>query len=225
MPKTKDAFAFRDFDEERILQRPWFKRCKEYHTNWDFIIRGEEDSQAVELLYKRIAESLEKNEYASAQYELKEFKNRIEVVNSYMQRIATHIKRLSSYGFKIGEIFMAGKYESAEQIRNKMIRVRDLTEQYSQIIDAIEKLLKNIGKMLTDVEYETTGQYRTTFSTRLREARINAHLSQMQFATQLGMTQGGYRQYENNTREPSLATLARISKILKVSIDWLLGLT
>lgn len=62
------------------------------------------------------------------------------------------------------------------------------------------------------------------FALRLRKARVAAGLTQKEMAEKLYMSQTNYNQYERGKCEPSLDTLARISKILGCSVDWLLGL-
>jgi len=61
------------------------------------------------------------------------------------------------------------------------------------------------------------------FSDRLKELR--GDVSQTAFAARFGLKQAVYSHYETGRREPDLNTLCRISNILKVSSDYLLGLS
>lgn len=63
------------------------------------------------------------------------------------------------------------------------------------------------------------------FRERLRLARSRARLSQDELATRTGLTQSNVSQYESGHVVPSIESLARLSHVLKVSTDWLLGLT
>lgn len=61
------------------------------------------------------------------------------------------------------------------------------------------------------------------FNERLRNAREQLNISQIQMAKKLGIAVTTYRNYENTTREPNYDILVNISKVLGVSIDYLLG--
>lgn len=63
------------------------------------------------------------------------------------------------------------------------------------------------------------------FSTRLRELRKSAGLTQQQLAEQLNIRQQSYTRYESGVGEPNLETVALIAKIFDVSCDYLLGLS
>ena len=65
------------------------------------------------------------------------------------------------------------------------------------------------------------------FSKNLKESRKTASLTQAQMAEKLGISFRTYQNYElltENNREPDLATLCKIAKILDVSVDYLLGI-
>ena len=61
------------------------------------------------------------------------------------------------------------------------------------------------------------------FNFRLREKRLEHHYTQQEMSDMLGISLNAYQKYEQGVREPSFATLIRISDILDVSIDYLLG--
>ena len=50
-------------------------------------------------------------------------------------------------------------------------------------------------------------------------------MSQTAFAQRIGVTQVTLSRFETDKREPDLETLCRISIVLGVSVDWLLGIT
>lgn len=80
--------------------------------------------------------------------------------------------------------------------------------------------LRTLESTLTELE----GNTKKIFAARLREARKAKGLTQAQIAAKIGIRPSSYAQYENMKHEPSLQTLAWLSKILERSIDWLLGL-
>lgn len=61
------------------------------------------------------------------------------------------------------------------------------------------------------------------FSKNLKEYRKSVGLTQSEMAQHLGMTERGYRYYENGQREPNLSALVVIADYLNVSIDDLIG--
>lgn len=61
------------------------------------------------------------------------------------------------------------------------------------------------------------------FGTRLKEARIAAGMSQADVAKAVGVSQPAYFYMENGDKMPSLPVAKQLSKILKVSLDYLVG--
>lgn len=61
------------------------------------------------------------------------------------------------------------------------------------------------------------------FRERLRQTREEKNISQTEMASKLGIAVTTYRNYENTSREPNYDILVNISKVLNVSIDYLLG--
>lgn len=65
------------------------------------------------------------------------------------------------------------------------------------------------------------------FSKNLKNERILNGLTQKEMANKLGISYRTYQNYEltsENNREPDLKTLCKISEILSVSVDYLLGM-
>ena len=62
------------------------------------------------------------------------------------------------------------------------------------------------------------------FGDHLRAARQRAGLTQLQVAQSLGLSASAYCGYETGKRQPDLARLRRLSLLLRVSVDELLGL-
>ena len=63
------------------------------------------------------------------------------------------------------------------------------------------------------------------FSKRLREIRESYGYTQKQVAEKLHICQQSYDRYEMDTGEPSLETLAKLSQLFDVSVDYLLGIS
>ena len=58
---------------------------------------------------------------------------------------------------------------------------------------------------------------------KIKELRNGRNISQSEFAELLGVTKSAVSSYENGTRLPSYEVLVKISRIFKVSTDYLLG--
>ena len=62
------------------------------------------------------------------------------------------------------------------------------------------------------------------FNENLKVARERRQLTQTQMADALGVAKSTYSLYESGKREPNVQTIKKISDILNVSADELLGL-
>jgi len=62
------------------------------------------------------------------------------------------------------------------------------------------------------------------FGERLKQARLDQHLSQSALAQQLGIGRSTLVEYESGATVPSLVVAIRLAESLNVSLDWLCGL-
>lgn len=60
---------------------------------------------------------------------------------------------------------------------------------------------------------------------RLKEARENRKLTQIEAAKKLGISNGTLSGYERNYRDPDTAMLEKMAELYNVKVDWLLGRT
>lgn len=63
------------------------------------------------------------------------------------------------------------------------------------------------------------------FSERLKKLRKDAGLTQVDVAGKLGISQQAYASWERGVKKPTQDNLIKLSKILYVSVDYLLGNT
>jgi transcriptional regulator with XRE-family HTH domain len=63
------------------------------------------------------------------------------------------------------------------------------------------------------------------FSDKLKELRKNKNLTQKEIAEMLGIKQNSYSDWETGKNEPSLSNVVKLSSILNVTTDELLGQT
>ncbi|HLR58863.1 MAG TPA: helix-turn-helix transcriptional regulator [Pseudogracilibacillus sp.] len=59
---------------------------------------------------------------------------------------------------------------------------------------------------------------------RLKQARSDAGLKQIDAAEKLGISNGTLSGYERNYRDPDTDILNRMAELYEVSVDWLLGI-
>lgn len=63
------------------------------------------------------------------------------------------------------------------------------------------------------------------FSERLKNLRKQAHLTQVDVAEKLGISQPAYASWERGAKKPTQDNLVKIAQVLNVSVDYLLGNT
>lgn len=61
------------------------------------------------------------------------------------------------------------------------------------------------------------------FSERLKELRKQAHLTQVELASKLGIVQSSYADWERGKKKPTQDNLVKIAQVLNVSVDYLVG--
>ena len=61
------------------------------------------------------------------------------------------------------------------------------------------------------------------FADRLRECRKNINKTQREVASDMGITEGAYQNYEIYKREPKMETLNKLADYFDVSVDYLMG--
>ena len=61
------------------------------------------------------------------------------------------------------------------------------------------------------------------FAERLRELRVERHLTQQEMAEFLGITTRAYQCYEGDDRRPNYEKLVALADFFQVSVDYLIG--
>lgn len=62
------------------------------------------------------------------------------------------------------------------------------------------------------------------FATRLRELRIEKHLSMQQLASEIGVSDCAISNWENDINEPKISFLVKLAVFFDVTADYLVGL-
>ena len=201
--KTKNAFAFRDFDSSHILQRPFFK---------DFYFAPDKsDVEILESLSKTSEDSVdswEKKLYAiKATHErLAEFRHLIDRHNE---------KRLNKY--------------NREQSEAKGIKITELQRpapvmEYFNASLSVLELMSKLEKLYCDIEKKIQVRCRKEFGSRLKRARQALGLTQQQVGDLIRISSQGVSLYELGKRDASIPTIIKFAKVLNMNGNQILGI-
>lgn len=183
------------------------------------------DEDVLDIYVNEAMKALKEFDYARVNF-IKDCMNQmLENIKAYKEKIRRHCERLDRYSKKWLEKISSDETLTAKQIRLKTLRVGKLSRNYYEVLGDVNYLGYLIKERIKKIENSSEKVTQGIFATRLREARIEAGYTQKDLATKLGMTQGGYTQYENVGREPTLSNLVYLARILNRSTDWLLGMT
>ena len=213
--KTKDAFAFRDFDATRILQRPFFKKFREDYP----VFKGLSDDEILQDLSLSDNDSLATLERKHKV--LNDIFNRLSQLRILVTNHAN--KRLEKYRKAIQKKIAADPV--SESLQRKLRREQDLVLSYIlhipiDVADSTEKVEKD----WRELENKLQEIYRKNFAERLKQARLKANLSRKELGDAINVSPNGYGLYETGKRDVSTTALIRIARLLNVSADWLIGL-
>ena len=201
--KTKNAFAFHNFDSARILQRPFFK---------DFYFAPDKsDVEILESLSKVTedsADTWEKNLYViKATHEhLTKFRHLID--RHYKKRLNKHNKK------------------KPKKKRGKTIELKHpapIMEYFNASLNVLE-LMNKFKNLYCEIETKLQVRYRKEFGIRLRQARQALGLTQRQLGDLIQISYQAYSMYELGKREASVTTVIRLAKILNMNGNEILGL-
>lgn len=224
--KTRDAFAFRDFDGTRILQLKYLRKNtakvkKEIcFTRLELNIKGRDDDDIINSLNPEDIDDLELAiDFLSAI---------ISGADKYISHLKNHCLRLERYLNIVARRTFQGSSTLAlsryEVYAPKIQRGEENVHRYNLIIEHFNSLVKLVNARRADLELDKKNLYRKGFAERLRYAREAKKWTQAFIAQRLNMNQSSYSLYETGKREPSIAVLCRLSKILGESADHLLCL-
>ena len=204
--KTRNTFALRGFDEKKILQRPFFKQFG-FGVMDDELILSSYDATTC-----RSSAAIEKN--------LDELRGLMKVVTAYTKRIMDYEYKLEKIMQRYRELYMQ---TSAQVVKERYDRAHTLQQSSSRIWGKLGKLQSTINRIIWAGEKELDEQRRKEFCLRLKEARKNAGLRQLDVALTVRVSASGYAGYEQGRVDPSIPMLIRIAEALKCSPNWLLG--
>ena len=201
--KTKNAFAFRDFDSSRILQRPFFK---DFHFD-----ANKSDAQilkSLSIVTEDSVDSWERNLYViKATYErLFRFRR---LINRHNEN------RLDKYN-KI-------KSKSQDVKITELQRPAPVMEYFSASLSVLE-LMNKFKKLYSEIDKKIQIRYRKEFGTRLRRIRQDLGLTQAKFGDLVQVSPQVFSLYERGEHDVPIHTIIRLTKMLDMSSDQLLGI-
>ena len=224
MPKTRNAFAFRGFDSERILQRRFFREMKLPETT---------DERILEKLSMTDSDSFE-----GTQAKMATIGNLLSKVAEYQKHIKRHGDRLTRYARAVEHTITTDEKADIAALKLRYSRAGKLSVKYSGsftaygltstflggiAVDDVGGLCNKLAARYKELDAKIKAHYRKIFATRLKQARKEIGLTQAELGTQLGVSQRGISNFENADREPSIAMLVKISEKLKRPVGWFLG--
>lgn len=201
--KRKDAFAMQDFDEQRILQRSFFKRLN---------LPNVADDEIIATLTAKSTSSAETQ-------------NQIDKLNTILDAVADYSKRLLNHHDKFNWRRDSSGNRISSNGRAISERRQWLFWQYSMLAsDVVDDLQSRLDDAVNDLKSLQNAQFRREFGARLKQARKAAGFTQIQLALDVDVSRQALVMYERGANEPSMPTMIRLARILRVSSDFLLGL-
>lgn len=188
--KRRNAFAFRNFDRARILQRPFFK---------SFHFDRATDTEILEKLKAADSDSIDDMEN-----KLVIIKATHDRLGQYQRLIDKHTKRCARYNER--------KATTLGVTLSELKRFAPTLEYFTNSLDCIE-LADKLTKLYYELEKQIQERYRREFVARLKQARQAAGFTQRQLGELIQISPNGYSQYETGKREPSIPTLSRLLKV------------
>lgn len=150
---------------------------------------------------------------------------RIELLKRLKKTAAEVVKELDGQAIQFEnsrKLYATAFAESSNaEYQEKYRQVGDALQDLHNQISVAMNIQRRLGEMIRAGEKTASKKFLVEFGERLRAARKKKKLTQIQIAGILNVTQTTYSSYENGTREPSMWTLRRLSKMLDVSLSWL----
>ena len=213
MPKTRDAFAFRDFDSERILQKNFFIVLDPSADTDEEILSAYDSEQFPEQYLNLNTRIIEEQ-----RYKLHWLNCFVAIYQNFLRR---HYERLLKLKSKFAEKFILTVDPS---LKRKYERTDYLLNRYQSIADALQLLREKIQSLGARLLKLYDWQWQKEFGERLRDARRAKGLTQANLGEKIGTSQNAIQKYESGAADISSRNLLKVAKILGVSADSLLGL-
>lgn len=207
MPKTKDAFAFREFYNQclnvEVKSQQDVRKINHYYEEFlskGFLFKGNHQTTLDKtryLFHKYLYESLR------AQY--------------LLDLIERHKKRLEKLNINV-------QFEKFFKIDGKenSLRHEKIWKLYEKVSFHLKEAAINFAELATFYKTSLKKVFARDVGERLKIARRKAGISQTVLARQFNISQEIYSKYERGDYEMPLFLIVELSNFLNVSLDWLL---
>ena len=212
MPKTRDAFALRDFDPQRILQRKIFDYGE---CEFTLFVRTDKviaDDEALEIYFDYMTVNPSLALPSNAGVQLKDLHRLQLIAREYTRKLLRHYNLLE-------------KFFHTADTKGKFDRIWQLRQCYAIAIGFLGKFQKKLNMIGAKLNAKLDALRAESFRERLRLARKTAGFTQIEVAARLKSSLNKYASYEQGRSQPSLPTLIRLCEILGTDANTLLGIS
>ena len=225
MSKTRNAYAMRNFDSARILQRSYFN-----HLGLD---KNRSDEEILQTVVAKDVDDLYDTKKKEA-----ELHSILIALSQYQRRLKNHGDRLTRYARAVEYKITTDPKADIVGLRARHKRAGELSMKYCGVIttkgitcsflggiavEAVGGLLKKVAEYYKVLDEKIKVHYRKIFAARLRSVRKEMKLTQAEFGQRLGLTQRGVSNFENAIYEPNLSILVTLAEEMQRPVGWFLG--
>ena len=201
--KTKNAFAFRDFDSSRILQRPFFRN---FHFD-----PNKSDADILESLSKVTEDSVDS------------WERNLYVIKATHERLIKFRHLINRHNENRLDKYNKLKSKSQDVKITELVRPAPIMEYFSASLSVLE-LINKFKKLYCEIEKKIQVRYRKDFGSRLRRIRQDLKLTQAKFGDLVQVSPQVFSLYERGEHDVPIHTIIRLAKVLDMSSDQILGL-
>lgn len=214
MPKTRDAFALREY--QGLFSR--MLKCEEIDEETQVLDKAEY------FYSKGFISKDDTGDYTDGFFDGQRFlEHCLRRADFMLYAIDRHLKRLNQLLASVAIKLIEG--DASERLKQIPLRGKKLIACYEYADELNGIMLKRFqAEVALDFRLFKKNT-RQQFSKRLFSARKKTNYTGADLSKLLGITNKSYSQYETGKAEPTLAGLRILSRKLNVSVDWLLGLT
>lgn len=201
--KTKNAFAFRDFDSAHILQRPFF-----HDFNFDADKSDAQILESLSIVPENSIDTWERNLY---------------VIKATHERLLKFRRLINKHNETRLDKYNKLKAKSQDVKITELARPAPVMEYFSASLSVLE-LMNQFKKLYYDIEKKIQVRYRKDFGSRLRRIRKDLGLTQAKFGDLVQVSPQVFSLYERGEHDVPVHTIIRLAKVLDMSSDQILGL-
>jgi DNA-binding XRE family transcriptional regulator len=201
--KTQNAFAFRDFDSARILQRPFFK---DFHFDTD-----KSDAQILDSLSIVPEDSIDT------------WERNLYIIKVTYERLLKFRRLINRHNENRLDKYNKRKAKSQDVKITELTRPASIMEYFSASLSVLE-LINKFKLLYSEIEKKIQVRYRKEFGMRLRQIRQNLGLTQAKFGDLVQVSPQVFSLYERGEHDIPVHTIIRLAKVLDMSSDQILGL-